>query len=151
MIRILAIGKKHEPNLAATIDEYMRRLQPPWTMNWLLLPHSSLDYISARKEESTRLLARIKPGEFVVLLDETGRQFSSPELSQLIKQPLDQSRSVTLIIGGAYGVDERVLKRADIIWSLSKLVFAHQLVRLMLAEQIYRAQEIDRGGKYHHA
>ena len=60
------------------------------------------------------------------------------------------SQSIVFIIGGAYGVTDDVRRRANLVWSLSKLVFPHQLVRLILAEQLYRAQEIVRGGKYHH-
>ncbi len=62
----------------------------------------------------------------------------------------DSSRQVAVVIGGAYGVDDRVRQRADFVWSLSKLVFPHQLVRLILAEQLYRAQEIAGGRPYHH-
>ena len=60
------------------------------------------------------------------------------------------SQNIVFIIGGAYGVTDNVRRRANLVWSLSKLVFPHQLVRLILAEQLYRAQEIVRGGKYHH-
>ena len=63
---------------------------------------------------------------------------------------MSHGKQIVVIIGGAYGVDDRIHQRADMVWSLSKLVFPHQLVRLILAEQIYRAQEIARGGAYHH-
>lgn len=79
-----------------------------------------------------------------------GRELDSPELSRQLLIPLQTSRSVTLIIGGAYGVDERLYERADFILSLSPLVFPHQLVRLILIEQLYRAQEIAAGNPYHH-
>jgi len=82
------------------------------------------------------------------LLDERGRNLSSPELSAVIVE--HTSQSIVFIIGGAYGVTDDVRRRANLVWSLSKLVFPHQLVRLILTEQLYRAQEIARGGKYHH-
>ncbi len=90
------------------------------------------------------------PDDFVVLLDERGKRVDSPTLSRLFLDPLESSRPVVVIIGGAYGVDSSVHARADFIWSLSPLVFPHQLVRLILAEQVYRSQEIAAGHPYHH-
>lgn len=112
------------------------------------MPHSSKPKSIAVKEESDRLLGRLSPDDFVILLDERGRNLSSPELSTVIME--HTSQSIVFIIGGAYGVTDDVRRRANLVWSLSKLVFPHQLVRLILTEQLYRAQEIARGGKYHH-
>lgn len=148
-IRIIAIGKKHESWVADGIERYQKRLARPFNVEWVCLPHSSRSDLVARQDESERILARLGD-EFVVLLDERGQNISSPTLSDLLRNPLDHSRNVTVIIGGAYGVDERVHARADFVWSLSKLVFPHQLVRLILIEQLYRAQEITRGNPYHH-
>ena len=75
---------------------------------------------------------------------------ASPDFAKLLQEPLDRSQKVVIIIGGAYGVDDSVHARANLVWSLSPLVFPHQLVRLTLAEQLYRAQEISGGGPYHH-
>jgi 23S rRNA (pseudouridine1915-N3)-methyltransferase len=149
-IRILAIGKKHESWVAEGIERYEKRLKKPFDCEWVLLPHSSREGITARQEESERILQRVSDDEYVILLDERGKLFDSPALSQLLLMPLEASRRVTLIIGGAYGVDETVHQRANSVWSLSPLVFPHQLVRLILAEQIYRAQEISAGNPYHH-
>lgn len=149
-IRILAVGKKHESWVLDGIDRYEKRLAKPWQTKWLLLPHSARDGEAARTEESDRILAKLGADDFLVLLDERGKNFDSPELSRAIRGALDRGRPVTLVIGGAYGVDDRVRTRADIVWSLSKLVFPHQLVRLIIAEQLYRAQEISGGRPYHH-
>jgi 23S rRNA (pseudouridine1915-N3)-methyltransferase len=132
------------------IERYEKRLQKPFDVQWVLLPHSSFDGDRARQEESERILLRIKDGEYVVLLDERGENITSPALSARISDAQMEARRIVVVIGGAYGVDERVHARANFIWSLSKLVFPHQLVRLILAEQLYRAQEIARGGGYHH-
>ncbi len=148
--RIIAVGKKHESWIEMGMERYQKRLKRPFATEWVLLPHSSREGDSARQEESERILARIKPDDFVVLLDERGTLLDSPALSKALLQPLEQSRTVTLIIGGAYGVDQTVHQRADLTWSLSPLVFPHQLVRLVLVEQLYRAQEIAAGGPYHH-
>lgn len=149
-VKILAVGKKHEPWVAEGIARYEKRLRKPFEVTWQLLPHSSREGEAARLEESERLLARVDRDQVVVLLDERGRNLSSPELARTLQDAFDASCTVVLLIGGAYGVDDRVRSRADAVWSLSRLVFPHQLVRLMVSEQLYRAQEITAGRPYHH-
>ena len=149
-VRILAVGKRHETWVSDGIDRYEKRLRKPFDAGWQLLPHSSRDGEAARTEESDRILAKLGRDEFVVLLDERGRNVDSPQLAATLRGAFDAGRQVTVLIGGAFGVDDRVRSRADFVWSLSKLVFPHQLVRLILAEQLYRAQEIAAGRPYHH-
>lgn len=145
MITILAVGKKTDRNLADAIYDYERRLDKPFDVKWVLIPYSAKNGSEARQDESERLLDHIKPGERVLLLDERGRDLTSPEFSaQLVKS------NWTIVIGGAYGVDEALRRRADLVMSLSHLVFPHQLVRLILMEQIYRAQAIYHHHPYHH-
>lgn len=150
-IRIISIGKKHEPWVEAGLVRYQKRLKKPFDIEWVLLAHSSLEGADARQEESGRILARLPLAEYVILLDELGRNITSPALAEIFEDKFSHSHHVTIIIGGAYGVNDELQQRADFIWSLSKLVFPHQLVRLILVEQIYRAQEIAQGGKYHHS
>ncbi|MBG6085165.1 23S rRNA (pseudouridine(1915)-N(3))-methyltransferase RlmH [Zhihengliuella flava] len=150
-LRILAIGKKHESWVAEGIERYGKRMKKPYDVAWQLLPHSARQEEAARAEESERLLAKISPQDYVVLLDERGHNIDSPALAARLQSQFDAARNVTVIIGGAYGVDDSVHRRADFVWSLSKLVFPHQLVRLILAEQLYRAQEIAGGRPYHHS
>ena len=149
-LRVVAIGKKHEAWISEGIERYQKRLRKPFMLEWVYLPHSSREGLSARQDESERILQRLKESDFVVLLDEKGKIINSPALASLLELPLNSSRSVVIIIGGAYGVDQSVHDRADFVWSLSLLVFPHQLVRLLLAEQLYRAQEIAAGNPYHH-
>lgn len=149
-IRIIAIGKKHEAWVHDGIERYQKRLKRPFTVEWVLLPHSAREGQTARQEESRRILSRVRPDEFIILLDEKGKLLDSPALSSTLLLPLEHSQTVVLVIGGAYGVDDTVHARADVVWSLSKLVFPHQLVRLIVAEQLYRAQEIAAGTPYHH-
>lgn len=149
-IRVLCVGKKHESWVSDGIERYQKRLKKPFTLEWALLPHSAREGVAARQDESERILSRLSADEYVVLLDERGRMYDSPGLSALLLTPLQSSKSVTVIIGGAYGVDQTIHDRADVVWALSPLVFPHQLVRLILAEQLYRAQEIAGGGPYHH-
>lgn len=149
-IKILAIGKKHESWVVDGIERYQSRLKKPYDVEWILLPHSALQDDRAREDESERILSKLGDREFVVLLDEIGDEIDSPQVAKLLDSTFTAGRSVTVIIGGAYGVDDRVHQRADFVWALSPLVFPHQLVRLILAEQLYRSQQITAGHPYHH-
>lgn len=149
-VKILAIGKKHEPWVLDGVERYQSRLKKPYDAEWVLLPHSALQDIRAREDESERILTRVADREFMILLDEIGDEVDSPQLAALLDKTFTTGRSVTFVIGGAYGVDDRVHQRADFVWALSPLVFPHQLVRLILSEQLYRAQQITAGHPYHH-
>lgn len=151
MITIISVGKKHEAWVAEGIERFEKRLKKPFDIRWVLLPHSALNDAAARQEESERILSRIDPNAHVVLLDERGDELDSPGLSRLLNSVFTSARPLAIVIGGAYGIDDTVHQRADVIWSLSQLVFPHQLVRLILAEQLYRAQQITSGHPYHHA
>ena len=150
MLKTITIGKKNNPWVMDGLEYYQKRLRAPWNIEWVLLANSSLEGSRARQEESERILKHIKPDHFVILLDERGNNLSSPELSALLEEQFTHGQPVVIIIGGAFGVSSELRERADIVWSLSKLVFPHQLVRLVLTEQLYRAQEIAKGSGYHH-
>ena len=150
MIRIIAIGRKHESWITDGLERYQKRLKAPWNVEWVLLPHSAREGLAARQEESSAILSRLKPDDFVILLDERGKLLDSPAFARQIEQVFPTSKTPICIIGGAYGVDDSLASRANLTWSLSPLVFPHQLVRLILAEQLYRAQEIAAGHPYHH-
>jgi len=149
MITVVAIGKKHENWLVEGIERYEKRLKAPFNTKWIFLRSSSQKGPIASKEESESIINKLKPDDFVILLDERGKMFDSPGLSKVLTTALEQSKNVVIIIGGAYGVSEELQKRANIVWSLSPLVFPHQLVRLILVEQLYRAQTIRNGQPYH--
>ena len=149
-LHILAVGKKHEAWVLEGIDRYQKRLKAPFISEWVLMAHSSFDGLSAREDESGRILSRLDAYDFIILLDERGKELNSPAFAEVLKGQLDHSRKVLVIIGGAFGVNDELRQRADVVWSLSPLVFPHQLVRLILIEQLYRAQQITLGGSYHH-
>ncbi len=149
-MRIIAIGKKHEKWVSSGIELFEKRLKKPFDLKWDILPHSNFAEEKAREEETQRILAKIKPSDFVILLDERGKNISSPELAKMLSNGFVNSQNFVIIIGGAFGVADELLQRANFVWSLSKLVFPYQIVRLILVEQVYRAQEISSGGKYHH-
>lgn len=150
-LRIITIGKKHESWVIDGIKRYEERLKQPFKLEWVLLPHSARHDLAARQEESSRILSRLSSTDYVLLLDETGKNIDSPALSNLLEAQFNASKQIVIIIGGAYGVDASIINRADFIWSLSLLVFPHQLVRLIITEQLYRAQEIANGNPYHHS
>jgi len=149
-LHILAIGKKHESWVVEGIERYQKRLKAPFLAEWILVAHSSLDGLRARQDESERILSRLDAYDFIVLLDERGKELDSPTFAGVLKAELDRSQKVLIIIGGAFGVTDALRDKAHLVWSLSPLVFPHQLVRLILVEQLYRAQQITLGGSYHH-
>jgi len=149
-LHILAVGKKHEDWVSEGVLRYQKRLKSPFIPEWILMAHSSLDGLAARQDESERILSRVSAYDFIILLDERGKALDSPAIADVLKEQLDHSRKVVIIIGGAYGVTDELRDKANLVWSLSPLVFPHQLVRLILTEQLYRAQQITLGGSYHH-
>lgn len=149
--RCLAVGPKHDAELNASIASYEKRLTRANSLNWQLLPYAAQSDETARRVESASMLAKIKDEDYVVLCDERGQELSSPALAAKLEALQSQSRDIVFVIGGAYGVDDALRDRADFIWSLSSLVFPHQIVRLILAEQLYRVQCINTGHPYHHS
>jgi len=150
MITIIAVGKKHEDWIQSGLERYEKRLKRPFSVRWILLPHSSLEGTAARQEESERIGKKLNDEDYVILLDERGAQIASDQFSHDLQNLFAWGRRVVLVIGGAYGVTDELHRRADFVLSLSKLVLPHQLVRLVVIEQLYRAQQIAEGGKYHH-
>lgn len=150
-MRIITVGKRHETWVADGIDRFLKRLKKPYDVDFVLVPHATAGEQRSREEESAAIEKHLRPQDYVILLDERGKNFTSPQLASHLQQLFDTGRHPTLIIGGAYGVNDRLRARANTVWSLSKLVFPHQLVRLMVVEQVYRAQEISAGRPYHHS
>ena len=142
MIRIIAGGKKSTGWVSEACAEYEKRLKKPFDIKWEIYEEDKL----AKKLESWDF----KSNEVVILADERGKNISSPELSDKLSKIFNSSSEAVIIIGGAFGVTEEVRNKADFVWSFSRLVFPHMLMRIMVTEQIYRAQEIAHGGKYHH-
>ena len=143
MIRVIAGGKKSKNWVLEGQTEYEKRLKPPFDVRF--------EYLDEDKVANLALKWPFKASDYVILLDERGEILSSPELSERLNQQFISSRQVVMIIGGAYGVAPEVREKANLVLSISKMVFPHELMRVILAEQIYRAQEINRGGKYHHS
>jgi len=154
-IVFLSVGKSNETYVEEGIKDFTGRIQKYFPLSWQIIAApknaASLTEPALKKAESLLILQQILQDDYLVLLDERGQSFNSPGIAQLLQQRANEStKRVVFLIGGAFGVDEAVTKRANTIWSLSKLVFPHMLVRLILSEQIYRACSILRNEKYHH-
>lgn len=151
---IIAIGKKHDTKIIQALEHYNKMLSSSFAPEWLLLDakHTGVNSIESVKiSEGKLLLTHTQPDDIVIVLDENGKQLSSPEFATTLQNYQNQAaKRVVFIIGGAFGLDESVKNRANFIWSLSKLVLPHQLVRLVLIEQLYRASTILAGKQYHY-
>lgn len=142
MIKIIAGGKKTSGEYGWLIRDYEKRVRKPFDFSFQFFEGEKLDEYLAKWP--------FNPGQYVIVTDERGKIISSSELSEKFEREFNQSKEVVIIIGGAYGIPEEIREKADFVWSFSKLVFPHMLARLIVAEQIYRAQEIAHGGRYHH-
>jgi 23S rRNA (pseudouridine1915-N3)-methyltransferase len=155
-IQFWSIGKPPEPYVKAGVEDFTKRISMYYPVLWKIMPPPKniglLSEMEGKKKEGELILQALAKEDYLIALDERGKQMSSEALAQFIQLRANEStKNLVFLIGGAYGIDETVLKRAQFKWSLSQLVFPHQLVRLILAEQIYRACTILRNEKYHHS
>jgi 23S rRNA (pseudouridine1915-N3)-methyltransferase len=154
-IQLWAIGKNHEPYIKEGTINFTKRISKYFPVEWIIIPTPKnagmLSAMDLKKKEAETILGWLKKGDYLVALDEKGKQFSSASLAQFIQERANEGiKNLVFLIGGAFGLDEQVLQKANHQWSLSQLTFPHQLVRLIMAEQIYRACTILRNEKYHH-
>ncbi|HLY70953.1 MAG TPA: 23S rRNA (pseudouridine(1915)-N(3))-methyltransferase RlmH [Puia sp.] len=155
-IQLWTVGKAHEAELKNAIEDFTNRLTKYFHTEWTIIsPFKNFVSASAiviKGKEAETILSLLKKDDYLIALDEKGKQFSSTQLAQFIQLRTNESKkNLVFVIGGAFGLGAAVLDRADFKWSLSQLTFPHQLVRLMLAEQLYRACTIIRNEKYHHS
>ncbi len=151
-----SVGKKHESYVQEGVDMFTKRIGHYYPAAWFIIPSpknsAMLSEMDLKKKEGETVLGFLQKDDHLVLLDERGKLLKTEELAQYLTRKADENiRNLVFFIGGAYGVSDAIKKRADLQWSLSPLVFPHQLVRLVLAEQIYRACTITRNEKYHHS
>lgn len=155
-IQLWSIGKPHDQLLASAINEYTGRITNYFDCTWKIIPpvknSSTLNPTELKKQEGKAIFSQLQPEDFLVLLDERGKEMNNEYLARFIQTKANEGKKkLVFLIGGAFGADETVSKRANFTWSLAKLVFPHMLVRLILSEQIYRSCTILRGEKYHHS
>lgn len=154
-LQFWTVGKVHETYVKEGIDIFSKRISNYYPVQWNIIPMPKNAGIMPENEqkskEGTAILDMLKKEDYLVLLDERGKQMTSEGVATFLQQRANESeKNIVFLIGGAYGVSDAVFKRANFKWSLSQLVFPHQLVRLILAEQVYRACSIIRNEKYHH-
>ena len=155
-IVLLSVGKAHENFVKEGIELFTKRLSNYFPVQWQLIAPpkqaASLSDAELKKKEGELILQQVHSDNYLILLDERGKMLSSEGLAAWIQTRANEStRQLVFLIGGAYGVSPNVAQRAQFTWKLSDLVFPHQLVRLMLSEQLYRACTILKNEKYHHA
>jgi len=151
----ICIGKTDEKPLEELILKYEKRLPQHWNYQRIEIPdiknRKNLSESQQKDKEAELILFKIQPADYVILLDEKGKQMNSNIFAQELQNLMNQSfKQIIFLIGGPYGFSDEVYKRADKKMSLSEMTFTHQMVRLFLTEQIYRAFTILHGKPYHH-
>ncbi len=154
-IEIWSVGKENESFIEEGIRYYFQKIKPYNTIELVLLQTpkkmATTDVERTKLQEEELLLKKLSPHHYLVLLDERGKLLSSVQWSQQFQQCMNQGvKTMVLLIGGAFGVTDNIRRRANQCWSLSNLVFPHQLVRLIATEQTYRALSILNNSPYHH-
>ncbi len=155
-VNIICVGKLKESYLREAVDEYSKRMKPLCKLNIIELPEERVGDNPSQSEiertvsaESERIMQKLSKGDYVIAMCVEGRNISSEELSARIEDISMQSSTVDLVIGGSWGLSDKLKSRADLKLSMGKMTFPHQLCRVMLLEQLYRAFQISKGTKYH--
>lgn len=152
-IRLLAVGDRQPAWVDTAFKDYTERLPRQWQFRLDAIATAQRTKASAgdaaKESESESILARIKPAEFVVILDEKGRQFASRELAANLAEWQTVGQDLVFVIGGPDGISRSGMQRANLQWSLSKLTLPHGLARVLFAEQLYRAWSLTVGHPYH--
>jgi 23S rRNA (pseudouridine1915-N3)-methyltransferase len=152
-LRVIAVGTRMSAWVEAACEDYSRRLRGADAVELVEIPvarrHGTGDAKRAVKLEAERILALLEPREYVVALEERGRSFTTLQLSAWLAERRTRGDPLSFVIGGPDGLDSSVGARAQLRWSLSALTFPHALVRVLLAEQLYRASTVLAGHPYH--
>lgn len=153
-IKIIVVGKTKEPYLLQGEKQFQQRLSHFVQLDWIIVKEekilSTRSEEEAKHKEAKRILNKITSGSYIVVLDQSGEQISSEMFAEFLQHKMDHGwGDMTFIIGGAFGLTDDVLNCATKILSLSKMTFTHDMSRLILLEQLYRAFTILRGTKYH--
>lgn len=154
-IKLLLVGKTDEGNLQSLIDNYVKRLEHYNKFELEIIPDlkntKNLSVEQQKTKEGKLILEKMTPSDYLVLLDENGKQYSSEAFSEFIQKRLNSGmKQLIFVVGGPYGFSEEVYTRAQAKLSLSKMTFSHQMVRLFFVEQLYRAFTILKNEPYHH-
>ncbi|MEN8822298.1 MAG: 23S rRNA (pseudouridine(1915)-N(3))-methyltransferase RlmH [Abyssibacter sp.] len=151
-IRLIAVGRRMPKWVVAGYEEFAKRMPRECRLELIELnpgDRSGGDVERARQTEADRILDKLGDRDHVIALDELGREATSAGWAEAFETWLHSGRDVAFIIGGPDGLDDRVLQRADVTWALAKMTLPHALVRVVVAEQLYRAWSIVSGHPYH--
>ena len=154
-IQFWSIGKNHESYVKEGIEDFTKRIAKYFPVEWNIIPvpknAGMMSEMDLKKKEGEMIVDWLRKDDYLVALDEHGKEMSSEKLAEFLQSRANDSvKTLVFVIGGAFGLDDAVLQKAKYKLSLSKLTFPHQLARLILAEQLYRACTIIRNEKYHH-
>ena len=153
-IKILAVGKSKQDFIEAGIQEYLKRLSAYAKIQMEILPDVKLSGSNTteqvKEKEAEIIWKKLSEDDFVIALDEHGTEMTSCQFASFWDSRLNLPADVIIIIGGVYGLANRILKRADFQLSFSQFTFTHQMIRFILLEQLYRAFTIIKGKKYHY-
>jgi 23S rRNA (pseudouridine1915-N3)-methyltransferase len=151
-IRVIWVARTDRGFVQDGVVHYLGRVRRTWDVEEVVVPEVGKgDAAHQQRVEGERLLGALRAGERVVVLDERGKTFTSEAFAIRLGRWRDEGvRQVAFVVGGSYGLSDTVRERADLLLSLSPMTFPHQLVRLLFAEQLYRAQAILAGTGYHH-
>ena len=151
---LVLIGKTDNKHIPACINDYVERISHYMPFDITTLPDikntKNLTEEQQKEQEGKAIMKLLQPSDFVVLLDEHGKELRSIEFAQWIEKKQITARRLIFIIGGPYGFSPTLYQRANELLSLSRLTFSHQMVRLIFTEKIYRACTIIKGEPYHH-
>ena len=147
-MKIICVGKVKEKFFVDAINEYSKRISKYTKLEIIEIPDESNESI-AMKKEGEKILSKIKDNDYVVTLEIEGNDLNSLEFAQKIDNNFNSNKNLTFVIGGSYGLDESVKSRSNYKISFSRLTFPHQLFRVILLEQIYRAYKINNHENYH--
>ena len=151
---LIFVGKTVDKRFDTAIDDYIKRIEHYLPIKLTTIPAlkntKNLSEEQQKTDEGELILRQVQPGDTLVLCDERGKEMRSVEFAQWLENLQQRSRKLILVIGGPYGFSKAVYDRADGLISLSRMTFSHQMVRLVLAEQVYRACTIIKGEPYHH-
>lgn len=149
-IKVIGVGKLKEKYLKDAVAEYAKRLSSFGKISSVEVSDERDENPAALKKEGDAILKQIRDGEYVIVLAIEGKEFDSVEFSEMLDSLGVRGISdIVFVIGGSNGIHDEVLDRADLLLSFSRMTFPHQLMRVILMEQIYRAFKISRGEKYH--
>ena len=154
-IKLLAVGKTDAENLQTLIETYQNRLKHYINFQIEIIPNTknvkNLSEQQQKNKEGELILKKLGPTDHLILLDEKGKEFRSIEFSKYLQKKMNSGiRQLVLVIGGPYGFSDDVYKKAHQKISLSKMTFSHQMIRLFVVEQVYRAFTILKNEPYHH-